>query len=67
MKRLESLLYYTLVSCSKIKDLASHFTLELLATEALSVVVERVATLEWDTLDRPHTHGSCGSAVHLVA
>ena len=66
MKRLESLLYYTLVSCSKMKDLASRFTLELLATEALSVVVERVATLEWDTLDRPHTRklrecaASCG-------
>ena len=55
MKWLESLLYYTLMSCSKMKDLASRFTLELIATETLSVVLERVATLESDTPDRPYT------------
>lgn len=43
------------MSCSKMKDLASRFTLELIATETLSVVLERVATLESDTPDRPYT------------
>lgn len=51
------------MSCSKMKDLASHFTLELIATEILSVVLERVATLESDTLDRPYTRKlqECGA------
>ena len=52
---MESLLYYTLMSCSKMKDLASRFTLELTATEALSIVLERVAAPESDAPDRPHT------------
>lgn len=43
------------MSCSKMKDLASRFTLELTATEALSIVLERVAAPESDAPDRPHT------------
>ena len=37
------------------KDLASRFTLELIATETWSIVLERVADPDSDTPDRPHT------------
>ena len=43
------------MSCSKMKDLASRFTLELIATETWSIVLERVAAPDSDTPDRPPT------------
>lgn len=45
----------------KMNDLATPFTLEIIATETLSVLLERLATLESDKPDGPSTHWSCRS------